>query len=136
MHHAYSIPLRWLRVFVAPLVVAFAVGLVPTAASAASPQAWHVAAGAQTPDEAIQGNVFLNNNITIHTGDTVDWTIKSGEPHTISFFAPSSEPFFATTGTGCNGQLTVAQQCSATTAITSPGSGSTPRHVRPALSAE
>jgi plastocyanin len=69
--------------------------MAPAAASAAGPQTFHVSVGAQGIDEAIQGNVFLNNNISVNVGDTVTWTIKSGEPHTVTFGAAfgSISPF-------------------------------------------
>ena len=133
MHRAYSIPLRWLRVFVAPLVVAFAVVLVPTAASAASRRRCGTSRRRADPDEAIQGNVFLNNNITIHTGDTVDWTIKSGEPHTISFFAPVVRAVLRDHWNGLQraAHRRTTVQCDGGDYFTR--LRSTPRHVRPAL---
>lgn len=48
---------------------------------------WHVQAGQQSRDLAIQGMAFLPQNIWIDAGDTIRWTADSAEPHTVTFLA-------------------------------------------------
>ena len=62
-----------------------AVALAPMPAMAASH--WNVSVGAQTSDAGVQANGFFNNDITIHAGDTVDWTWNAMEIHTVTFGA-------------------------------------------------
>ncbi|MDA8335990.1 MAG: plastocyanin/azurin family copper-binding protein, partial [Peptococcaceae bacterium] len=46
---------------------------------------WQVAAGASSPRMALQGLGFYPGVITVDAGDSVTWTIQSGEPHMIDF---------------------------------------------------
>lgn len=48
-------------------------------------ETWTLAVGAQSPDKARQALAFLPNEVWIHSGDTVAWTIKADEIHTITF---------------------------------------------------
>ncbi|MGH9394974.1 MAG: cupredoxin domain-containing protein [Terriglobales bacterium] len=54
---------------------------LPTAAQAQ----WHATAGAQSPDQARQALAFLPNEMWIHAGDSVTWTVETGEIHTVTF---------------------------------------------------
>jgi plastocyanin len=64
-------------------------------------QSWQAAAGAQSPDQGTQALAFLPNEIWIHAGDTVTWTVATDEPHTISFLkAGQIRPSFQV---GCPG---------------------------------
>lgn len=63
------------------------------ALTAMSAQTWSVATGAQSPDETIQGMVFLPGSITIDAGDTIVWHANSAEPHTVTFNAAPGEQF-------------------------------------------
>lgn len=92
MHHAWSKPAHWLRFLGAPLALGLALVFLPSAASAASGRTWHVGVGTDTPDKAIQGNVFLSQQITVDVGDTVDWSVDSAEPHTVSFLFGATAP--------------------------------------------
>jgi plastocyanin len=67
---------------------------LPSTASAAPPQpkAWKATAGAQTPDMGIQANAFLPRDMTVNVGDTITWTVASGEFHTVSFLSGGSPP--------------------------------------------
>src|SRR6266446_4501867 len=49
-------------------------------------ETWQVAAGAQNMDKARQVLAFLPNEIWIHAGDTVNWTVGADEIHTVTFF--------------------------------------------------
>jgi plastocyanin len=48
-------------------------------------QTWNAAVGAQSPDKARQVQAFLPNEIWVHAGDTVTWTVNTDEIHTITF---------------------------------------------------
>src|SRR6266849_6120003 len=56
--------------------------IVPVFAHA---ETWTLAVGAQSPDKARQVLAFLPNEIWIHSGDTITWTVKTDEIHTITF---------------------------------------------------
>ena len=64
-------------------------------------QLWHVQVGAQSQDKGGQVLAFLPNEIWIHAGDTITWTLASDEPHTVALLAPGQvRPPFAV---GCPG---------------------------------
>ena len=73
-----------------------AVALVPVPAMAASH--WSVSVGAQSTDAGVQANGFFNNNITIHAGDTVDWSWYAREIHTVTFGTPPGQLFIVDPG--------------------------------------
>ncbi|WP_288025536.1 plastocyanin/azurin family copper-binding protein [Arthrobacter sp.] len=63
-----------------------------------APQTWSVQVGQETPNQAIQGMAFLPTNVYVDAGDTVSWTAKSAEIHTVTFLAAgqsleSTQPF-------------------------------------------
>jgi plastocyanin len=93
---AAPILLRWLVLMLPPLgalLAALVLAMGPgRAASAISPQTWHEIVGVQSSDHAIQGMVFLPGDLWIDAGDTVIWTTRSGEPHTVSFLPPGQRP--------------------------------------------
>ena len=65
-------------------------------ADQAKTRTWHVQAGQQSRDLAIQGMAFLPQNIWIDAGDTIRWTADSAEPHTVTFLARGTTlPAFA-----------------------------------------
>src|SRR5438034_11485047 len=55
-------------------------------------QTWHVSVGGQSPDGAVQGEAYHPHVITVDVGDTVVWTLGSGEPHTVTFFGTGPIP--------------------------------------------
>src|SRR5947209_2127736 len=66
------------------LAVVWLVGaLAPLTAQAAT--AWQATVGTERHEEGIQGNGFLPNELWIDAGDSVTWTSKAGEIHTVSF---------------------------------------------------
>jgi plastocyanin len=68
---------------------------------AARAQVWRVQVGAQSQDKGSQVLAFLPNEIWMHAGDSITWTIASDEPHTVSLLAPGQlRPPFAV---GCPG---------------------------------
>jgi len=62
---------------------------------------WQATVGAQSEDKGRQVVAFLPNELWIHAGDSVQWTVKADEIHTISFLTPGQPrpPF----GVGCPG---------------------------------
>ena len=52
-------------------------------------QDWQVQVGAQSHDKGSQVIAFLPNELWIHTGDSVAFTIASDEPHTVTFLMPN-----------------------------------------------
>ena len=61
-----------------------AVLTVSPAAKAAS-QTWQATVGAQSLNGATQVMGFLPNELWIHAGDSITWTTKTGENHTVTF---------------------------------------------------
>ncbi len=48
-------------------------------------QDWQVQVGAQSKDMGRQVIAFLPNEVWIHAGDSVAFTVASDEPHTVTF---------------------------------------------------
>src|SRR5215471_3213808 len=46
---------------------------------------WQATVGAQSEDKGRQVVAFLPNELWVHAGDTVQWTVKADEIHTITF---------------------------------------------------
>jgi plastocyanin len=63
---------------------------MPRVVAAATPANWQAGAGVDTADHAIQGNAYFPGDLTINVGDSVTWTARSGEFHTVSFGVPAS----------------------------------------------
>lgn len=62
---------------------------------------WHASVGAQDENKGRQVVAFLPNELWIHAGDSVEWTVKADEIHTISFLtAGQIRPPFSV---GCPG---------------------------------
>lgn len=79
---------------VAALVVAALAAAGPGAA--AGHKTWVVVAGAQAPVQnakhGIQVAEYLPSQIWIDAGDTVEWKVQTGEPHTITFLGKGQRP--------------------------------------------
>jgi len=52
-------------------------------------ETWRAAVGAQSKDLGHQALAFLPNEIWIHAGDSVTWTVQTDEIHTVSFLKPN-----------------------------------------------
>ena len=52
-------------------------------------QDWQVQVGAQSKDLGKQVIAFLPNELWIHTGDSVAFTVATDEPHTVTFLTPN-----------------------------------------------
>jgi plastocyanin len=97
---------RWL--FVAALV------LLPQLLHAQ----WNMSVGAQSSDLGTQALAFLPNEIWIHAGDSVTWTLVTDEPHTVSFLIADQvrNPF----DVGCPGYSADSSPFDGSTCISSP----------------
>src|SRR6266540_947974 len=87
---------RLVLVFVLPIMLATGLCAVPLGYShqtePTGPQIWHVSVGGESKDGSIQGEAFYPHVLTIGVGDTVVWTLSSGEPHSITFFGTEPIP--------------------------------------------
>ena len=65
------------------------IAAVPTAMAneAPHPRTWQVAVGQESMHDAIQGMAFLPGTLWINAGDTIHWTARAGEIHTVTFLA-------------------------------------------------
>ncbi len=82
-------------------IVAVLVGLLPlgatvvaqTPARAARPQLYHISIGIDSPYGLLSVHQFLPNKLTIHVGDSVQWTnADGGEPDTVTFGSLDNTP--------------------------------------------
>jgi plastocyanin len=85
---------------------------------------WYATVGAQNHDKGRQALAFLPNEIWIHAGDDITWTVDADEIHTVTFlkagqtrapftsgcaaFPPGVPPVFSTTGVSFNGSTCVS----------------------------
>ncbi len=74
------------------------VAIAPGGVVAAAPVAWQATVGASTKDEAVQVNAFLPRNLTVDVGDSITWTVASGEFHTVTFLSGAAAPPLITVG--------------------------------------
>jgi len=79
---------------------------------------WNAAIGAQSQDFGRQGLAFLPNEIWIHAGDSITWTMASDEAHTVTFLTAGQVilPFTE----GCPGFSSGSATFDGTTCATSP----------------
>jgi plastocyanin len=69
-----------------------AVTLAPAAGAAGAPVSWGATVGISTSNQAVQGNAFLPRDLTVDVGDSITWTVASGEFHTVSFLSGGPQP--------------------------------------------
>jgi plastocyanin len=48
-------------------------------------ETWHATVGTQDENKGRQVVAFLPNELWIHAGDSIEWRVKTDEPHTITF---------------------------------------------------
>lgn len=78
------------------LTALLSVSVMSVYANPSSPHTWYAQVGTASSDQAIQGAVFLPGALWIDRGDTVVWTVKAGEIHTVTFLKPGQkEPLFS-----------------------------------------
>ena len=68
--------------------------IAPATIAADPPAAWQATAGASTRNEAVQANSFLPRQLSVDVGDSITWTVGSGEFHTITFLSGAAAPPF------------------------------------------
>jgi plastocyanin len=79
---------------------------------------WHAKVGAQDENKGRQVVAFLPNELWIHAGDSVEWTVKADEIHTITFLtAGQIRPPF---DVGCPGFSFGAAIFDGSTCVTTP----------------
>ena len=85
---------RTLTVFLMLAALTLAVaGYATTAPSSpAAPTAFHVDVGFEDTTQAFEAESFFPKSLTVNVGDSVIFTMRSHEPHTITFNAPQPVP--------------------------------------------
>jgi plastocyanin len=78
---------------------------------------WNATVGAESNDLGGQGLAFLPNEIWIHAGDSITWTVAAAEPHTVTFLTDGQirPPF----NVGCPGFSTGSAIFDGSSCITS-----------------
>jgi plastocyanin len=85
---------------------------------------WQATVGAQSHDSGRQALAFLPNEIWIHAGDDITWTVETDEIHTVTFliagqtrapftsgcaaFPPGAPPVFSPSGSSFDGSACVS----------------------------
>jgi plastocyanin len=79
---------------------------------------WNASVGAQSGDMARQALAFLPNEVWIHAGDSITWTLATDEPHTVTFLIENQirNPFFV----GCPGYSNSPTPFDGSTCVSSP----------------
>lgn len=78
---------------------------------------WNATVGAESNDLGRQALAFLPNEIWIHAGDSITWTVEAAEPHTVTFLTDDQirPPF----NVGCPGFSTGSAVFDGSSCITS-----------------
>src|SRR5215471_2341540 len=78
---------------------------------------WNATVGSESDDLGRQGLAFLPNEIWIHAGDSITWTVAAAEPHTVTFLTDGQirPPF----NVGCPGFFTGSAIFDGSSCITS-----------------
>jgi plastocyanin len=66
----------------------FALAALMAGVATAAGTQWRASVGAQSPDLASQVQTFLPNEMWIHAGDSIQWTLTSTQIHTVTFLTP------------------------------------------------
>jgi plastocyanin len=74
-HHLFNIFSKMRLILVAGLL------LLPQLSAAQ----WNATVGTESNDLGRQGLAFLPNEIWVHAGDSITWTVTAAEPHTVTF---------------------------------------------------
>jgi plastocyanin len=85
---------------------------------------WQASVGAQSQDKGRQVVAFLPNELWIHVGDSIQWTVNADEIHTITFLTVGQirVPF----SVGCPGFSVGAASFDGSTCYFSMNSANTP----------
>jgi len=122
-----------------PLASLAAAALIgATAPGAASAAQWTAHVAAQSPDLGSQVQAFLPNEMWVHAGDSIRWTLSSTEIHTVSFLTatqlrpPNFGPVFGAS-VGCPGSTPDGAPFDGTSCVHSGLLGQGPLTVGPGL---
>lgn len=63
-----------------------------SAHGAPQPRTWQAQVAFENKNHAIQGMAFLPGVLWVNVGDTVVWTVKAGDIHTVTFLKPGQTP--------------------------------------------
>jgi plastocyanin len=74
------------------LLVSFLSISLASAHGTPTPRTWHANVSVENKNHAIQGMAFLPGVLWINVGDTVVWTVKAGDIHTVTFLPPGQTP--------------------------------------------
>jgi plastocyanin len=86
--------------FVHVLLPALAIAVLASTQPIQAQQDWQAVVGAQNADKSHQALAFLPNEIWIHAGDSITWTAKADDIHTVTFLtATQAVPSFTA---GCS----------------------------------
>jgi plastocyanin len=79
---------------------------------------WNATIGAQSADLSWQALAFLPNEMWIHAGDSITWTIATDEPHTLTLLTATQirNPFFV----GCPGYSSSPATFDGSSCVSSP----------------
>ena len=65
---------------------------MPAGDSPTGPRTYHVDIGYENAKEGVEAEAFFPDGLTVNAGDTVIFTLRSHEPHTVTFNAPKPVP--------------------------------------------
>lgn len=90
--------LRLLIAAACAVILALAFTAPASASSSSTARTWRVNVAAETPDDAIQTMAFMPGTVWINAGDSILWTVRAGEIHTVTFLKsgtslPEFDPF-------------------------------------------
>ena len=83
---------RRLTVGGAAAVLAIAAAAPASSAIAAGASSWAAGVGTSNTTEAVEVNAFLPRSLTVDVGDSITWTVNSGEFHTVTFLSGAAAP--------------------------------------------
>ncbi len=87
---------------------------------------WQSTGGTQRHDEGIQALAFLPNELWVHVGDSITWTLPTPEIHTVTFLKQDATPQQVrpprpgVPGGGCPGTTPDGSSFNGSTCVTSP----------------
>ncbi len=87
---------------------------------------WQSTGGTQRHDEGIQALAFLPNELWVHVGDSITWTLPTPEIHTVTFLKQDTTPQQVrpprpgVPGGGCPGTTPDGSSFNGSTCVTSP----------------
>ena len=117
---------RRIKMNLKPIALAGAWLMIAGAGKPLRAEIWNTLAGAQSSDKAEQAMAFLPNEVWIHAGDGIRWTVAADEIHTITFLTPGPPaqirpPIFNPAGAfiGCPGPTPDGSSFNGSTCVTS-----------------